>query len=71
MTVDVRLLEATCELFVSQGYARTSVEENRHLVDIVRSKTKADLNWESFKDEATYFGSSDAFIDRVLAQKEL
>jgi 3-carboxy-cis,cis-muconate cycloisomerase len=49
-----------------------ALQENKHLVDVVRAKTQANLNWESFKDETTYFGSSDAFIDRVLheARKE-
>lgn len=46
------------------------LHENRHLVDVVRSKIKAPLDWEALKDETAYFGSSEAFIDRVLREAE-
>jgi 3-carboxy-cis,cis-muconate cycloisomerase len=46
------------------------VVEKRHLVDIVREKTNAPLDWESLKDAAAYTGSAAAFIDRVLRQAE-
>jgi 3-carboxy-cis,cis-muconate cycloisomerase len=47
---------------------RTARAENRHLVDVVRAQTDAPLDWEALKDEATHFGSAQAFIDRVLAE---
>jgi 3-carboxy-cis,cis-muconate cycloisomerase len=46
---------------------RTAQEENRHLVDVLRSQTDAALEWDRLKDETAHFGSAQAFIDRVLA----
>lgn len=46
---------------------QTATAENRHLVDVVREKTDAPIDWESLRDEANYLGSADHFIDRVLA----
>jgi 3-carboxy-cis,cis-muconate cycloisomerase len=51
-----------------QEACRVALEQNRHLVDVVRDKTNAPLDWPALKDEATYFGSSETFIDRVLAE---
>lgn len=47
-----------------------AVEQERHLVDVVSEKSDAPLDWTALRDEAAYFGSSDAFIDRVLRQVE-
>jgi 3-carboxy-cis,cis-muconate cycloisomerase len=44
------------------------LEQNRHLVDVVRERTDMPLDWETLKDETAYFGSSEAFIDRVLQE---
>jgi 3-carboxy-cis,cis-muconate cycloisomerase len=52
-----QLVQEACQLVL---------EQNRHLVDVVRDKTDAPLDWEVLKDETAYFGSSEAFIDRVL-----
>lgn len=52
-----QLVQAACEV------AR---DEKRHLVDVVRERTSADIDWDFLKDEAAYFGSSELFIDRVL-----
>jgi 3-carboxy-cis,cis-muconate cycloisomerase len=46
---------------------RTAQAEDRHLVDVVREQTDAPIDWEALKDEATHFGSAQAFIDRVVA----
>jgi 3-carboxy-cis,cis-muconate cycloisomerase len=40
--------------------------ENRHLVEVVREQVDAPLDWAALKDEAAYFGASEAFIERVL-----
>lgn len=55
-----------------QQAVQAALEQNRHLVDVVREKTNATIDWESLKDEMAYFGSSQQFINRVLneAQKE-
>ena len=51
-----------------------AVEQNRHLVDVVRERVRervdADIDWERLLSEANYLGSSDAFINRVLQQAE-
>jgi 3-carboxy-cis,cis-muconate cycloisomerase len=46
------------------------LEEQRHLVDVVREKTDAPIDWEALKDESAYLGSTDAFIERVLDEVE-
>jgi 3-carboxy-cis,cis-muconate cycloisomerase len=45
---------------------RTAQTENRHLVDVVRARTDAPLDWDALREEAAHFGSAQAFIDRVL-----
>lgn len=55
------LVEAACQEAVAQ---------NRHLVDVVQTKTAVLLDWDALKDEAAYFGAADAFIDRVLLEVE-
>jgi 3-carboxy-cis,cis-muconate cycloisomerase len=44
------------------------LEQKRHLVDVVRERIDAPIDWETLKDETAYFGSSEAFIDRVLEE---
>lgn len=46
---------------------RTVRAENRHLVDVVRARTDAPLDWDALREESSHFGSAQAFIDRVLA----
>jgi 3-carboxy-cis,cis-muconate cycloisomerase len=53
---------------IVQGACRVALEQNRHLVDVVKDKTNAPLDWPALKEEAAYFGSSEIFIDRVLAE---
>lgn len=45
-----------------------AVAENRHLVDVVREKTDAPLDWDSLREEAKYLGSAQVFIKRVLEE---
>jgi 3-carboxy-cis,cis-muconate cycloisomerase len=40
--------------------------EHRHLIDVVREKSDAPLDWQKLSDESGYLGSSQALIDRVL-----
>jgi 3-carboxy-cis,cis-muconate cycloisomerase len=49
---------------------RDVIAQDRHLVDVVREKTNASIDWQGLKDETAYFGSSHAFIDRVLREAE-
>jgi 3-carboxy-cis,cis-muconate cycloisomerase len=46
--------------------ARIAVHEKRHLVDVVREKTNAPLDWNTLSNEAAYLGSAENFIERVL-----
>ena len=41
-------------------------QEGRHLIDVMQEKTDAPVDWDALREESTYLGSSDAFIDRVL-----
>lgn len=45
--------------------------EGGHLVDVLRTKLDLDVDWDSLKNEATYLGSADALIDRVLSDHQL
>lgn len=40
--------------------------EGRHLFDVVREKTDADVAWERLRESSAYMGASQAFIDRVV-----
>jgi 3-carboxy-cis,cis-muconate cycloisomerase len=48
--------------------AREAVEQDRHLVDVVREKIGGAANWPTIHSEADYLGATQAFIDRVLAE---
>ena len=45
-----------------------ALNQNRHLVDVVREQVEADIDWESLKNERNYLGMSQTFIDRVLEE---
>lgn len=45
-----------------------TVQQNRHLVDIVRETVQVDIDWDALKDENNYLGVSETFIDRVIKQ---
>lgn len=47
-----------------------AVAEDRHLIDVVKERTDAPIDWQALKDETAYFGSSQKFIDRVLEEVE-
>lgn len=47
---------------------RIAVAEQRHLVDIVREKTDAPLDWQALREESNYLGAAHALIERVLKQ---
>ncbi|MCB0178174.1 MAG: 3-carboxy-cis,cis-muconate cycloisomerase, partial [Anaerolineae bacterium] len=51
-----------------QEAVQVALDQNRHLVDVVRDKVDAPLDWPALKDETAYFGSANLFIDRVLAE---
>jgi 3-carboxy-cis,cis-muconate cycloisomerase len=43
-----------------------AVEENRHLIDVLREQIDLPLDWENLRDESAYFGVAETFIDSVL-----
>lgn len=47
---------------------RIAGAEQRHLVDVVREKTDARLNWEALREESNYLGAAHELIERVLKQ---
>ncbi|HEX6383391.1 MAG TPA: lyase family protein, partial [Anaerolineae bacterium] len=55
------LVSQSCQLVAEQG---------RHLIDVVREKTNAPIDWQALRDESGYFGSANAFIDRVIREAE-
>lgn len=51
-----------------QSAVQITLNEGRHLVDVVRERAGIDLDWAALRDEANYLGSAEAFIDRILAE---
>jgi 3-carboxy-cis,cis-muconate cycloisomerase len=47
---------------------QAAVQQDRHLVDVLREQTTAALDWSALRDEAGYLGAAQAFIDRVLKE---
>ncbi len=45
---------------------QTAVNEDRHLIDVIRQKTDLALEWDELGDEANYLGSASIFIDAVI-----
>ncbi len=41
-------------------------QKGHHLIDVIREKTDAPVDWDVLRDESLYLGSTDVFIDRVL-----
>ncbi|MEZ4523807.1 MAG: lyase family protein [Thermomicrobiales bacterium] len=51
---------------IIQSAVRTSLSNDRHLVDVVRELVDEDLDWDALRDEQNYLGATHDFIDRVL-----
>jgi 3-carboxy-cis,cis-muconate cycloisomerase len=43
-----------------------AAQENRHLIDVLREKTDAPVDWVTLREESAYLGSADRFINRVI-----
>ena len=61
-----QLIKEACQVVTNEG---------RHLVDVVQEKANVfiewdSIDWQALKDETAYFGSSEAFINRVLHEAE-
>ncbi len=56
----------------AKALVREAVEEainrKQNLVDVVKMKSGASLEWETLRSEKHYLGSVDAFIDRIIHQ---
>ena len=46
-------------------------EQGRHLIDVVKERVQAEVDWETLRDEGAYFGMAEEFIDRLLAEVDL
>ena len=42
------------------------MQEGRHLIDVMKEKTDAPVDWDAIREESAYLGSADTFINRVL-----
>ena len=42
------------------------VQEGRHLIDVLKEKTDAPVDWDAIREESAYLGSTDTFINRVI-----
>jgi 3-carboxy-cis,cis-muconate cycloisomerase len=45
---------------------QVAVQEDRHLIDVLREKTDAPVDWAALREESAYLGSADVLIDRVI-----
>jgi 3-carboxy-cis,cis-muconate cycloisomerase len=52
-----RLVKEACQVVVQEG---------RHLIDVLKEKTDAPVDWDAIREESAYLGSTDTFINRVL-----
>jgi 3-carboxy-cis,cis-muconate cycloisomerase len=50
--------------------ARRAAADGRHLADLLRDVTDAPLDWDSLRDERSYLGAADLFVERVLRAAE-
>ena len=50
---------------VVRACALLAQEEKRHLVEVVRERVAAEVDWESVREE-NYLGAAEQFIERVL-----
>jgi 3-carboxy-cis,cis-muconate cycloisomerase len=46
--------------------SQDAVQQRRHLVDVLRERVSASLDWDGLRSEATYLGATQAWIDRVF-----
>jgi len=42
------------------------MQEDRHLIDVMKEKTDVPVDWDAIREESAYLGSAEIFIDRVL-----
>jgi len=42
------------------------MKEGRHLIDVMKEKTNASVDWDAIREESAHLGSAEIFIDRVL-----
>jgi 3-carboxy-cis,cis-muconate cycloisomerase len=42
------------------------LQEGRHLIEVMKEKTDAPVDWDAIREESAYLGSADTFIDHVL-----
>lgn len=45
-----------------------ALRQRRHVLEILRTRTNAPVDWDKLRDESNYLGSSDRFIDAVLSE---
>jgi 3-carboxy-cis,cis-muconate cycloisomerase len=41
-------------------------QEGRHLIDVLKEKTDAPVDWDAIREESAYLGSANTFINRIL-----
>lgn len=46
--------------------ARQAVAEDRHLIDVLREQVDRPLDWDALRDEGSYLGATNRFVDRII-----
>jgi 3-carboxy-cis,cis-muconate cycloisomerase len=59
------MTKASADQLVKEA-CQVVLQEGRHLVDVVKEKTDASVDWDAIREESAYLGSADTFIDRVI-----
>jgi 3-carboxy-cis,cis-muconate cycloisomerase len=52
-----QLVKEACQVVTQDG---------RHLIEVMKEKTDAPVDWDAIREESAYLGSANTFIDRVL-----
>lgn len=63
--VKVSMSKASANQLVKEA-CQVVTEEGRHLIDVMKEKTDAPVDWDAIREESSYLGSADTFINRVL-----
>jgi 3-carboxy-cis,cis-muconate cycloisomerase len=63
--VGASMSKASANQLVKEA-CQVAVQEGRHLIDVLKEKTDAPVDWDAIREESAYLGSTDVFINRVL-----
>jgi len=63
--VKASMSKASADQLVKEA-CQVVAQEGRHLIEVMKEKTDAPVDWDAIREESAYLGSANIFIDRVL-----